>query len=377
MTTLATRAAAGATGIAASLLVALPAHAAPAPPPSPTGAPVFVLNDDPAGNAVIAYDRTATGALVEAGRYPTGGAGGVLGGAEVDNTASQGALAHDRATNLLYAVNPGSDTVTTFSVSGDRLVRRQVLSSGGAFPVSIAVHGNQVYVLDARDGGSVQGYIRAGSHLVLVPKWHRGLGLDTQQTPEFPNTPGQVAFSPDGHQLLVTTKNGGNSIDVFAVGASGPSATPTVTSLPGSLPFGVTFDGQGHLVVTEVGRNVVATFALGGDGTLTLLAEAATGQRGTCWVVAANGEVYASNTVSNTLSAYSVAGDGALTADGVTPTDAGTIDAAVSSDGRFLYVQAGAAGQVDEFRIGAHGALTSVGSVTVPAAVGGEGIVAL
>ena len=376
MTTLATRAAAGATGIAASLLVALPAQAAPAPP-SPTGAPVFVLNDDSAGNAVIAYDRTATGALVEAGRYPTGGAGGALAGADVDKTASQGALAYDRAANLLYAVNPGSDTVTMFAVFGDRLVRRQVLSSGGAFPVSIAVHGNHVYVLDARNGGSVQGYIRVGSHLVLVPKWHRDLGLDTQQNPEFPGTPGQVAFSPDGHQLLITTKNGGNSIDVFAVGPLGPSATPTVHPLPGALPFGVTFDEHGHLVVTEVGRNVVATFALGGDGTLTQLAEAATGQAATCWVVAADGEVYVSNTVSDTLSAYSVAADGALTADGITPTDAATIDAAVSSDGRFLYVQAGAAGKVDAFRIGAHGALTPVGSVTVPAAVGGEGIVAL
>jgi hypothetical protein len=32
---------------------------------------------------------------------------------------------------------------------------------------------------------------------------------------------------------------------------------------------------------------------------------------------------------------------------------------------------------VDAFRIGADGALTQVGSLTVPGAVGGEGIVAL
>ena len=44
---------------------------------------------------------------------------------------------------------------------------------------------------------------------------------------------------------------------------------------------------------------------------------------------------------------------------------------------RYLYVQAGAAGIVDEFAIGSGGALTKVGSVTVPGAVGGEGIVAL
>ena len=62
---------------------------------------------------------------------------------------------------------------------------------------------------------------------------------------------------------------------------------------------------------------------------------------------------------------------------GTTPTGAGTIDAAASSDGRFLYVQTGAAGAVDAFRIGADGSLTGVGTVTVPGAVGGEGIVAL
>jgi 6-phosphogluconolactonase (cycloisomerase 2 family) len=376
MTTLATRAAAGATGVAASLLLALPAQAAPAHP-SHSGAPVFVLNDNPTANAVIAYDRTATGALVEAGRYPTGGTGGVLAGSVVDHTASQGALAYDRTARVLYAVNPGSDTVTSFTVAGDRLVRHQVLSSGGAFPVSVAVHGNQVYVLNARDGGSVQGYIRVGGRLVLVPGWHRDLGLDTRQTPEFASTPGQVAFSPDGRHLLVTTKNGGNSIDVFAVGPLGPSATPTVNPLPGTVPFAVAFDGQGHVAVTEVGPNVVATFALGGDGRLTPLAQAATGQKGTCWVVAAGGELYASNTGSGTVSAYAVAADGALTAGGVTPTGAGTVDASVSSDGRFLYVQAGAAGEVDTFRIGAHGTLAPLGSVIVPGAAGGEGIVAL
>jgi 6-phosphogluconolactonase (cycloisomerase 2 family) len=53
------------------------------------------------------------------------------------------------------------------------------------------------------------------------------------------------------------------------------------------------------------------------------------------------------------------------------------VDASVSSDGRFLYVQTGGTGTVDEFRIHADGSLGSIGSVLVPSAVGGEGIVAL
>jgi len=41
---------------------------------------------------------------------------------------------------------------------GDRLVLRQVISSGGTFPVSVAIHGNLVYVVNALNGGSIQGY---------------------------------------------------------------------------------------------------------------------------------------------------------------------------------------------------------------------------
>ncbi len=47
------------------------------------------------------------------------------------------------------------------------------------------------------------------------------------------------------------------------------------------------------------------------------------------------------------------------------------------SDGSFLYVQTGAQGHVDAFRVNADGSLSPIGSVTVPGAVGGEGIVAL
>jgi hypothetical protein len=45
-----------------------------------------------------------------------------------------------------------------------------------------------------------------------------------------------------------------------------------------------------------------------------------------------------------------------------------------SPDGRYLYVQTGGAGIVDEYRVGFTGSLTEIGSATVPGAVGGEGI---
>lgn len=362
-------------GAAATALLAAPAQAATTHHID-HGHPVFVQTDDPAGNTVVAYDRNRSGGLVPAGSYDTGGLGGILDGSVVDHTASQGALAYDRDASLLFAVNAGSNSITSFAVHGDRLARRQVLSSGGAFPVSIAAHDNLVYVLNARDGGSIQGYLRIGSLLVRIPQWHRSLGLDPDQTPEFTSTPGQIAFSPDGHRLLVTTKNGSNSIDVFRVGPGGPSV-PTVNSLPGSVPFAVTFDPAGHLDVAEAATNAVATFTLNRDGTLTALDSSGTGQAATCWIVSVDGHLYLSNAGSANVSRYAVAENGALTGLGTTATDDGTIDAAASSDGRYLYVQAGAQGKVDAYRIGSGGSLTPVGAVTVPNAVGGEGIVAL
>jgi 6-phosphogluconolactonase (cycloisomerase 2 family) len=342
---------------------------------APSAGAVFVQTDAVGGNAIAVYDRAADGTLRVAGTYPTGGLGGTLTGSVVDHLASQGSLAYDRTRGLLYAVNAGSDTVTVFSVNGDRLIRRQIISSGGTFPVSIAIHGGLLYVLNARDGGSVQGFLRIGSALVKIPAWHRDLGLNPAQTPEFTSTPGQVAFTPDGSKLIVTTKGNGNDIDVFTVGSfGGLSAQPVVNADPGNVPFAVSFDAGGHLAVAEAGSNAVATFTINPDGTLGLIGRASTGQAATCWIAPAGTAFYASNAGSGTLSGYRDNGSGALQPLGTTGTDAGTVDAASSPDGQYLYVRAGAQGNVDEYRVNTDGSLAAIGSVTVPGAVGGEGV---
>lgn len=61
---------------------------------------------------------------------------------------------------------------------------------------------------------------------------------------------------------------------------------------------------------------------------------------------------------------------------GATGTDPGTVDAAPSVGGQYLYVQAGGTGAVDEFQVGPGGSLIGIGLVLVPGAAGGEGIVA-
>ena len=68
----------------------------------------------------------------------------MLSGSVVDHLASQGSLTYDPRHSLLYAVNAGSNTVSVFSVDGQRLTLRQVVRSSGHFPVSVAVHDDVV-----------------------------------------------------------------------------------------------------------------------------------------------------------------------------------------------------------------------------------------
>ncbi|WP_443045112.1 lactonase family protein [Streptomyces sp. NBC_00223] len=360
-------------------LPAASAAASPAPHPSGSEGPVFVQTDNPAGNEIVAYRRAADGSLSRRGTFATGGKGGVLDGSVVDHLASQDSLVYDCAHHLLFAVNAGSDTVTVFSVDGEKLHREQVISSGGSFPVSVTVHKDRVYVLNAREGGSVQGYrIAGGKRLERVAGWKRELGLDTTAAPEFTHTPGQVSFTDDGSRLIVTTKAGGSSIDVFGVSPSGAlSARPVVNVENGAVPFGFTFDGHGRLVVADAGTNAVLTFAIRGDGSLVRLDDAPTGQQATCWIARAGDRFYASNAGSNTLSGFRQTRRATLEPLGDTATGAGTVDSAVTPDERFLYVQTGGTGGVDAFRVEPDGSLDKVGTVTVPDAVGGEGIVAL
>ena len=334
-------------------------------------------NDNLAGNQVVVYRRATDGTLTWKRTYATGGLGGMLDGSVVDHLASQGSLTYDRRHALLFAVNAGSDTVSVFTVRGDRLHLAQVLSSGGTFPVSVAVRGDLVYVLNALNGGAVQGFVVSHHGVAPLRGSTRALGLDPTATPQFTTTPGQVAFSPDGRKLIVTTKANTNAIDVFRVGYFGRlSATPVVNTITAAVPFAVSFDRAGKLIVAEAGPNALASFTLNRDRTITSIVTVPTGQAATCWVTRVGGFFYASNAGTPSVSGFQAGTGGSLTLLGNTATDPGAVDSAASQGGQYLYVQTGGNGIVDEFRVNDDGSLASIGSVTVPNAVGGEGIVA-
>jgi 6-phosphogluconolactonase (cycloisomerase 2 family) len=339
---------------------------------------VFVQTNELDGNRIAVYRRAGNGQLSPAGTYETGGNGGIaMPGTESDRLASQGSLIYDARHRLLFAVNAGSDTVSTFRVRGDRLRLKQVIESGGGFPASIAVHRNLVYVLNAGGTGIVQGFWIRGNHLRPIPGSARSLGLANDDPPNFLTSPGQVGFTPNGRKLIVTTKASGSNIDVFRVRRDGRlSATPVVNPSATPVPFAFTFHPTGRLVMGEAGMSNVTTYVLNRNGTLSDPRSQTDGQMALCWIVEARGFYYVTNTASDNVSGFRIGPDGQpmLLGSGVlATTEAGPIDMAVS--GNFLYVQTGTGGTVDEFRVNGDGTLTQIGVVTgLP--VGQEGMAA-
>lgn len=333
---------------------------------------VFVQGNELAGNTIHVFKRGEDGKLTAAGTYATGGKGGDQVDAPTDSLASQGSLVYDRGSHLLLAVNAGSGTVTSFRVEGQKLTDRRVVRSGGDFPSSIAVSGNLVYVMNAGGAGSVQGFKITARGLKPLSGSYRSLGLENDKVPLFSSSPGQVAFTPGGRELVVTTKSA-NTIEVFPMRHDGrPAHRAKVNESAGGVPFAITFDKAGRMLVAEAEKSTVSTYKVLADGSLTVVQKSlANGQNTLCWLERAGDFFYGGNTGNSTVTGYRTNRHGGLALTNevgiATPPSAmsqGVIDLAVTQDEKFLYVQNGTSGTVDGFRIGRNGSLTKVTTAT-------------
>jgi 6-phosphogluconolactonase (cycloisomerase 2 family) len=339
------------------------------------GAAVFVQTNDPAGNAIVTYDRHPDGKLVLATTYATGGKGGRESGAVADPLASQGSLVLDSAAGLLLAVNAGSDSVSVFSVAGDRLHLNQVVPSGGAFPVSIAVRGTLAYVLNAGLSGSVSGYTVGNGVLSPISGSTRSLGLANANPPFFLAAPAQVGFTPTGTQLVVTTKNNG-LVEVFSVNPTGRLSDTATATAVGGVPFAFTFDQAGRLALVNAGSNSLGTYSITPDGSLTPVGTpVGDGQAAACWVTQTGGFAFVANAGSGTISAYRIGSDGTVSL--VHATAAAGIPGAIdmATAGQVLYDQSGGSSSVAALRVNSDGSLSLMQSQAVPDGASQEGIV--
>ena len=338
-------------------------------------AAVFVQTNDPTGNGIAVYDRHGDGTLTWVATYSTGGLGGRSVGSGSDPLASQGSLVYASQSSTLYAVNAGSNSISVIGVHGDRLDLRQVIASGGAFPTSIAVHGDAVYVLNAGGTANVSGFRVVNGWLHPISHSTRTLGLTETTPPAFLASPAEVGFTPDGRQLIVTGKTN-NFIDVFAVRNDGRLALSPVQTADASVPFAFAFAPARQLDLLNAAGNL-APSRVHDNGTITPRGTpVADGQAAACWIVLARDFAYVANTASNDISEYHIADNGTVTL--VNATAASGVSGATDlteSAGRFLYAQVGLGSSVNVYAINGDGSLTWLQTAAVPGGSSQEGIV--
>lgn len=374
--------------LAVSLFAAVPVFAQSNSQDDHSGA-VYIMSNALAGNQVLAFQRSSKGKLTYSGAFATGGLGSGVGvTVPPDPLGSQNSIIVTPDGRWVFAVNAGSNEVSSLRVlpNGLRLVDKA--SSGGNYPVSLAYSGGLLYVLNAAGDGSISGFhVMEDGHLKPLNHSTRTLNAATPAAgvqPQILESPAQIGFSPDGRSLIVTDKGGVSGkgwIVVFKMTNDLPQNNPNRTQTQGAVPFAFTFDRFGHLVVVDASTGSVTAYEIGKNGAVTVKGSAFTGQAATCWIASNGSYLFTDNTGSGTLSGFIPSRKGDLTpvtansVVGVTGSGTLPLDMGISHDGRFEYSLETGAGMIGSFQINSDGTLTSLGTAgSYPAVSGFQGI---
>src|SRR5947207_2121206 len=198
-----------------------------------------------------------------------------------------------------------ADVSAAVSDPGGGLALASRTASGGTLPISLTVHGNVLYVLNAGGTGNISGLaLGTSGALTAIAGATRPLSGSNVG-------PAQVSFSPDGRRLVVTEKNT-NQLDVYAVDANGVASGPTTTASAGGTPFGFAFGHRNDVFVSEA-TGSASSYVLDA-GNLSLVSGAVLTHRGApCWaVVTDDGRFGYTGNGSGSVSAFGIAPSGAI-----------------------------------------------------------------
>ncbi|MGK2863580.1 MAG: lactonase family protein [Chitinophagaceae bacterium] len=324
---------------------------------------VYTLSNQMNGNKVLVYRRAANGMLSWQSSISTGGigTGGGLG--------NQGAVILSDDGDVLLAVNAGSHTISSLKITGNGLNLKSTVSSGGMVPVSIAVHDDLVYVLNAGGNGNISGFrLKNNGKLYPIPHSSRPLSVAAA------TGAAQISFVLGGRVLVITEK-ATNTITTYTVNGMGlPGMMHTRTS-SSPTPFGFAPGKFGLVFVSEavggaMGASVLSSYRVHDNGEISLVdGSVGAGQTAACWVVVTkNGKyAYTTNTGSNNLTSFDVnqnSGDIDLRDAIAATTPAGPIDAALSNNSKFLYVLNAGGNSISVFTVSGTSSLGSIQTVT-------------
>jgi 6-phosphogluconolactonase (cycloisomerase 2 family) len=346
---------------------------------------VYTETNQP-NNQVVVFARGVNGALMRIQRVDTGGEGSLQNPPfPQDHLDAVNEVELTDNGRVLFAVNAGDDTVSSFRVGPKGRVKLVDLEpTGGSHPVSVDSHDGLLYVLNQLDqsGNDLSGFrYAADGTMTPIPNSSRALATPAAEDNGFGfQSPlaSQVLFSPNGRVLTVPerTSNGfEGQLDTFAVRSDGTLGPVRANVSNAFIPFGMAWDNRGHLIVANGGSPLAdpmfqgsgSSYSLSGT-TLTAIDNESADALATCWVsIPESGKfAFMSNQNTEDISRFSIGSSGRLTLLGKTPTSGPGADTALSSDSRFLYVinvldaNGNDGATIDGYRVGSGGGLRHI-----------------
>ncbi|TBU48874.1 hypothetical protein BD309DRAFT_205075 [Dichomitus squalens] len=258
---------------------------------------VYLLSNDPNENQILVATINADGSLNLDSAVDAGGRGSHGKADGPDALFSQGSIKASKKGKVLAAVNPGSDTVSLFSINAKNPTKLTALgdpvSTEGEFPISVAFNadGTRFCVLN---GGRVNGVNCYSVDKKLGPlAINNSLRLltdklKTDTPPAGPaGTASHILFSEDGKQLIVSVKGTPPNAGFFAVwdvaadGSLSADFKQVAPAKGGLLPFGMSvIPGKNAILATDAGIGF-DVLDLADDSKSS--ANAIDGQVATCW----------------------------------------------------------------------------------------------
>jgi 6-phosphogluconolactonase (cycloisomerase 2 family) len=166
----------------------------------PSTSVVYVESNLPDNNSVLAFRRDDDGRLSKIGEFPTGGKGVFDPSLQLGPFDSDQELVTNAEHTLLFAVNPGSDSIAVFQIQQDGSltpVNGSPFSSGGTDPVSVGVAGNTLVVVNkAFDPERKALTIPSYSSFRILPGGELSSQLSSVPAPTR-SSPSQADISPD------------------------------------------------------------------------------------------------------------------------------------------------------------------------------------
>jgi len=271
----------------------------------------------------------------------------------------------------LYAANSGEDDVSLFTISSSGVLEEvPPRASTGTGPTLLTIDAAGAYLYVANSGSFNLSVFSIGSNGALTAVGNpTPLGM----------TPINLALSPAGILYITGSSSNGVSstgiIQAFTLNQGVPTQLPTEPFYSGTNPYGLAIaPGGGFLYTANNVDDSLSEFTIASGGALTALAGSPIGETYSAPVALqinpSGSYMYVADEGSGNLAAFSIGSDGALTLLTSSPFGTAAQPATIGMDpsGKYLFVGNQKSPAIQSFSVDSgDGALTSVSSYGVTA----------